>query len=98
MDEDTYRRLFVDLNRTGQLPGVLDYIRHRSDIYEKELRVLLREKPLVTPQDYAMVQVLQGRLSAYADLLRNIPVLAERQPQPAPAAPPRRVNGHVLEE
>ena len=85
-DEAT-RRVFESLERDGTLSVVLEVVRRRSTTAEQKLRLLLRKALITDAAAMAEVHALQGRLSAYADVLVIFRALGARPPMPG--EPPR---------
>jgi hypothetical protein len=99
--DDASRTYFLDLEQTGRLLPLLNWITEQSRITERDLSLLIRKVLITDAQALAEVHAYQGRLSAYADLLVKMKALGQR---PAPAlqrqdalAPPSKVNGQEPE-
>ena len=86
--DDAVRRVFETLERDGSLAVVLDVVRRRSATAEQKLRLLLRKALITDAATMAEVHALQGRLSAYADVLVIFRALGARPRMPGePPAP-----------
>jgi hypothetical protein len=66
-------KLFASLlAREGKLDPLLAIIRAEHDFWELQLRALIHAQPLHQPDVQAKAAMMQGRLSAYANLLGKL--------------------------